>query len=78
MISDQKYEFYHRDIIQCIKVLYGNPELAPFLAHSPEKHYTAPDKKSRIYSEMHTGKWWWKVQVSLNIQLSSIFLTLSD
>lgn len=44
-------------------MLYGNPELAPFLAHVPEKRYTSSDKKTRIYSEMHTGKWWWKLQV---------------
>lgn len=62
-IAGQKYEFYHRDIIQCVRVLYGNPELTPFLAHAPEKHYTSPDKKTRIYSEMNTGKWWWNLQV---------------
>ena len=62
-IAGQKYEFYHRDIIQCIRVLYGNPELAPFLAHAPEKRYTSANKKTRVYSEMHTGKWWWKLQV---------------
>jgi len=62
-IAGQKYEFYHRDIIQCIRALYGNPELAQFLAHAPEKHYTSSDKKTRIYSEMHTGKWWWNLQV---------------
>ena len=62
-IAGQKYEFYHRDIIQCIRVLYGNPELVPFLAHAPEKRYTSANKKTRVYSEMHTGKWWWKLQV---------------
>jgi hypothetical protein len=64
-IAGETYEFYHRDIIQCVRVLYANPELAPFLTHAPEKHYTSPDKKTRIYSEMHTGKWWWKLQVCL-------------
>ena len=74
-IAGQKYEFYHRDIIQCIRILYGNPELAPFLAHVPEKHYTSPDKKTRIYSEMHTGKWWWKVQVG---SISFVTMRISD
>lgn len=62
-IAGQKYEFYHRDIIQCVRALYGNPELAPFLAHAPEKQYTTPAMDTRMYSEMHTGKWWWKLQV---------------
>ena len=62
-IAGQKFEFYHRDIIQCIRVLYGHPELAPFLAHAPEKHYTSSNKRTQIFSEMYTGKWWWNVQV---------------
>lgn len=63
-LDGHKYEFYHRDIIQCIRALYGDPELADFLVHAPEKWYTGPDKKVRIYSEMHTGHWWWTRQVS--------------
>ena len=59
------YEFYHRDILQCIRALYGDPELAEFLIHTPEKHFTGPDKETRMYSEMHTGKWWWTRQVWL-------------
>ena len=62
-LAGKTYEFYHRDIIQCIRVLYGDPELAEFLIHAPEKHFTGLDKKTRIYSEMHTGNWWWTRQV---------------
>lgn len=63
-LNGDKYEFYHCDIIQCIRALYGDPELANFLVHTPEKWYTGPDKKVQIYSEMHTGRWWWTCQVS--------------
>ena len=62
-LAGQTYDFYYRDIVQCIRVLYGDPELAKFLICAPEKHFTGPDKKTRIYSEMNTGKWWWKRQV---------------
>ena len=62
-LAGQTYEFYHRDILQCIRVLYGDPELSKFLMNVPEKHFTGPDKKTRIYSEMNTGKWWWTRQV---------------
>jgi hypothetical protein len=66
-LAGQTYEFYHRDIIQCVRVLYGDPELAEFLVHAPERHFTGPDKKTRIYSEMHTGNWWWTRQACLFI-----------
>ena len=63
-LGGQKYEFYHRDILKCVRVLYGDPELAECLAYAPEKHYTGPDKTSRIFSEMNSGRWWWTRQVS--------------
>ena len=65
-LAGQTYEFYHRDVMQCVRALYGDPELVEFLVHAPEKHFTGPDKKTRIYSEMHTGKWWWTRQVCLH------------
>ena len=62
-LGGQKYEFYHRDILQCVQVLYGDPELAECLAYAPEQHFTGPDKKSQIFSEMNSGRWWWTRQV---------------
>lgn len=62
-LAGHTYEFYHRDILQCVRALYGDPELAKFMAHAPEKHFTGPDKKTRIYLEMNSGKWWWTRQV---------------
>jgi hypothetical protein len=56
-------------------MLYGNPELAPFLAHAPEKHFTSVDKKTRIYSEMHTGKWWWNIQVGFVLLAGIMHIT---
>ncbi|KAF9787519.1 hypothetical protein BJ322DRAFT_1003262 [Thelephora terrestris] len=64
-IAGEKYEFYHRDILECIRALYGDPEIAEFLVHAPEEHYTGPDKKCRIFSEMNSGKWWWTRQKEL-------------
>jgi hypothetical protein len=66
-VAGQKYEFYHRDILECIQVLYGDPELTEFLAHAPEAHYTGSDRKSQIFSEMNTGRWWWTRQARSNL-----------
>ncbi|KAF9790566.1 hypothetical protein BJ322DRAFT_999138 [Thelephora terrestris] len=71
-LAGQTYEFYHRDIIQCIRALYGDPELAGLLAYVPEKHFTGPDKKTQIYSEMNTGKWWWTRQVELEDEFGGV------
>jgi hypothetical protein len=33
------------------------------LVFAPERHYTDPERTCCIYNEMHTGDWWWAVQV---------------
>ncbi|KAI9434821.1 hypothetical protein H4582DRAFT_2174356 [Lactarius indigo] len=58
-------QFYFRDILQCIRTLYGDPEFARDLVFVPERHYTDHERTCRVYSEMHTGNWWWAVQTSL-------------
>ncbi|KAH8978805.1 hypothetical protein EDB86DRAFT_3067224 [Lactarius hatsudake] len=58
-------QFYFRDILQCIRTLYGNPEFARDLVFAPERHYTDHERTCCVYSEIHTGDWWWAVQTSL-------------
>ena len=77
-IAGQTYEFYHRDILGCIRALYGDPELADFLVYAPEKHYTGADKKSRVFSEMNSGRWWWTRQVRTYSIVYIISLTTLD
>jgi len=63
IIGDQRLEFYHREIIPCIRSLYGDPGFVHDLVFAPERHYTNTSRTCRIFSEMHTGNWWWSVQV---------------
>ncbi|KAH8990406.1 hypothetical protein EDB86DRAFT_3235371 [Lactarius hatsudake] len=64
-IAGYTLEFYFRDILECIRTLYGDPEFARDLVFAPERHYTNHKQKCHVYSEMHTGDWWWAVQTSL-------------
>ncbi|KAH8986784.1 hypothetical protein EDB86DRAFT_3082630 [Lactarius hatsudake] len=64
-IAGYTLEFYFRDILECIRTLYSDPEFARDLVFAPERHYTNHERKCRVYSEMHTGDWWWAVQTSL-------------
>lgn len=62
-IGNERLEFYSRDIIECIRSLFGDPQFARDLVFAPERHYTSTERTSRIYNEMYTGDWWWAVQV---------------
>ncbi|KAH9019477.1 hypothetical protein EDB85DRAFT_1873073 [Lactarius pseudohatsudake] len=64
-ISDETLHLYYRDIIQCLRALYGDPEFARDMIFTPERHYTKHDRACQVYSDMHTGDWWWAVQTSL-------------
>jgi hypothetical protein len=62
-IDGQILELHYREIIPCIRSLYGDPELVNDLIFAPERHYTDAGRTSRVFSEIHTGNWWWSVQV---------------
>lgn len=59
----EAFEFFSRDIIQCIRALYGDPDFAFDLVFEPERQYADKDETIRMYHDMHTGKWWWNKQV---------------
>lgn len=64
-MQDESFDVYFRDVIDCIKALYGNAEFAPYLVFTPKRHYSDADHTVRLYHDMHTGKWWWNTQKDL-------------
>ena len=57
---------YARNIISCIKVLYGDGAFVPHLIFRPECHYEKVGAhRCRIYHDMHTSNWWWEIQVCM-------------
>ncbi|KAH7877289.1 uncharacterized protein C8R40DRAFT_1040909 [Lentinula edodes] len=68
VIAGEAFDFYKRDILECIRALYGSPEHARYLCVAPERHYSDADKTSRLYHDLHTGKWWWATQTALEAE----------
>jgi Plavaka transposase len=62
--GEERLDFHYRDVMQCIRAIYGDPQFAQDLVFAPERHYTNQERTCRVYNEIHTGDWWWKVQVS--------------
>jgi hypothetical protein len=63
----ESFDFFFRDIIPCIRALFGDPTFATRLVFAPEHHYQDVEHTKQLFGEMHTGKWWWSVQVRQNI-----------
>ncbi|KZV74632.1 hypothetical protein PENSPDRAFT_572729 [Peniophora sp. CONT] len=69
-LGKEKLEGYMRDSLEVLKELYGRPEFANSLIYAPEKQYKIVERNGvrvarRLYSDMHTGKWWWGIQEKL-------------
>jgi hypothetical protein len=56
---------YKRNIVEVVEDLIGNPRFANNMRYAPERQWTSSAKETRIYSEMWTGNWWWRTQVSI-------------
>ncbi|KAF7796673.1 hypothetical protein EIP86_007856 [Pleurotus ostreatoroseus] len=68
--AGEAFDVYMRDIVECLKALYGDAEFARYLVFLPERHYADPDHTLRLYHDMHTGKWWWAVQTAYPVYLT--------
>ncbi|KAJ3966048.1 hypothetical protein EV361DRAFT_872717 [Lentinula raphanica] len=55
---DDDFILRHRDILECVQSLWGDPALADHLVYKPKKIFQDKEKKKRVYSEMWEGKWW--------------------
>jgi hypothetical protein len=75
VVVGEAFDIYFRDILQCIRSLYGNPEFSSILAFAPERHYLDADQTNRLYHDVHTGKWWWETQVSFRFRFRKPFLS---
>jgi hypothetical protein len=62
-IGNERHDFYCRDTLQCIRTLYGDPAFVQDLAFTPVQHYADAEQTCRVINEMHTGDWWWSMQV---------------
>lgn len=75
-IGGESYSVFFRDIILCIRALFGDPSFAKRLVFGPERHYEDANHTKQIFSEMHTGKWWWSVQVRLQNFIHNILVLM--
>jgi Plavaka transposase len=67
VMDGEVFELYSRNIIDCIKSLFGDPEFAPHLFLAPERHYEDVTMTNKIVHEMNTCRWWWNTQVGQTI-----------
>ena len=78
IVAGEAFEVFYRDVIQCIRALYGDPEFAGILVFTPERHYADADHSVRVYFDMHTGRWWWDTLVCTLVLFSHLCFPLTE
>ena len=76
VIGSELFEMYSRNILDCIKYLFGDPEFTHHLLLTPERHYEDATKTNKIMHKMNTCRWWWNTQVRFIFLYSSNVLTV--
>ncbi|KAJ7155600.1 hypothetical protein C8R46DRAFT_1004815 [Mycena filopes] len=62
---DEKYIIQHRDPLDAIRTLLGNPAHAKDIVYASKRIFSSRTKDNRVYNEMWTGKWWSAVQTRI-------------
>ncbi len=62
---EEKYTIRHRDPVEAIKSLWGDPAHVNDLVYVPKKIFSDSTRTNRIFSEMWTAHWWHALQVSV-------------
>jgi hypothetical protein len=67
----EELELWHRNPVECVEELIGNPAFHEYISYIPEEVYVDEEGTKRIYDEMWTGEWWWKIQVRWRLVISA-------
>jgi hypothetical protein len=62
-LSARQYQFYYQDVESVIRFLLGHIPFKDNLVYSPIR--VLNENEHRVYTEMHTGDWWWQIQNKL-------------
>ncbi len=56
---------YSRDVTAVLKFLMGHSAFKDDMVYAPERHWHPDRESDQIFTEMHTGHWWWETQQKL-------------
>ncbi|TFK72412.1 hypothetical protein BDN72DRAFT_928579 [Pluteus cervinus] len=66
IIQGESYHVYYRNVVECIRALFIDPDFSKDLKFAPERHFKDETCTTPVYHDMHTGKWWWKTQKAVD------------
>ena len=75
-VTKEPLTLYYREVIECVKYLWGNPLFSGHMDFIPRREYAGEEKTERLYNEMMTGDRAWSLQANLFILIRAyLYLT---
>jgi hypothetical protein len=68
-IMTEEVEVWHRDVVDCVCELLGNPLFKEYMAYTPVHTFKDKAGLHRLIDDMWTVDWWWETQVSTYIHM---------
>ncbi|QRW13184.1 hypothetical protein RhiLY_12183 [Ceratobasidium sp. AG-Ba] len=56
------HTLYMRDVLEVTRELIGARRFRRYMHYAPERHWTSKSRTRRVYDEMWSGDWWWRMQ----------------
>jgi hypothetical protein len=61
----EEVEMHTLDILEVLRRLLGDPRFKRHMSFVPQRQYADKARKVRIYGEISSGNWMWRMQVSV-------------
>ncbi|KAF8593671.1 hypothetical protein BDV93DRAFT_460569 [Ceratobasidium sp. AG-I] len=55
-------DLWLRNIVDVVRQLISDRRFVQYMCYAPQKLWTSAERLSRVYNEMSTGDWWWRMQ----------------
>ncbi|KAG8735173.1 hypothetical protein FRC10_010905 [Ceratobasidium sp. 414] len=63
--GEEVLDLWKRDVVEIVEMLIRDRRFMRYMRFAPEKHWSSEDRVERIYNEMWSGEWWWRLQTIL-------------
>ncbi|KAG0633391.1 hypothetical protein HOY80DRAFT_896568 [Tuber brumale] len=77
-LATSRRRFFYRNPPDSAKYLLSQKCFAQDIVYPPVKDWDSETPPARVYSEMHTGDWWWETQDSLPERATLVLIICSS
>ncbi|KAG8730883.1 hypothetical protein FRC10_002295, partial [Ceratobasidium sp. 414] len=61
-LHERVHTVHMRNVLEVIRELLGARRFEHCMQYAPERHWTSRNRRCRVYDEMWSGDWWWRMQ----------------